>query len=71
MPHYSMRKLIETAEAQPPIHGKALICLETATGSLAQAIYTHLDWRTVGVIPNYALFPDSNPCATTFFYKGP
>lgn len=64
------RNLMETAEQEARSHRKTLICLDTATGSPAEAIYTHLGWERVGVIPNYALYPDGTPCATTLFYKG-
>lgn len=64
------RKLMEEAEAQARLNGKTLMCLDTATGSAAEAIYTHLNWKSVGVIPNYALYPDGSHCATTLFYKG-
>ncbi|ASV85212.1 acetyltransferase domain protein [Ochrobactrum quorumnocens] len=64
------RKLMEAAEESARNHRKTLICLDTATGSHAEAIYTHLGWERVGVIPNYALYPDGSPCATTLFYKG-
>ena len=66
----AFEELMAAAEAQARMHGKTLICLDTATGSPAEAIYTHLNWLPVGVIPNYALFPDGSPCATTLFYKG-
>ena len=28
-----------------------------------------LGWTTVGIIPNYALYPDGRPCDTVVFYK--
>ena len=64
------RKLMEAVEEEARNKRKTLICLDTATGSPAEAIYTHLGWERVGVIPNYALYPDGSPCATTLFYKG-
>ncbi len=64
------RQLMQAAEEEARRHQKTLICLDTATGSPAEAIYTHLGWERVGVIPNYALYPDGSPCATTLFYKG-
>lgn len=64
------RKLMEAIEEEARKHRKTLICLDTATGSPAEAIYSHLGWERVGVIPNYALYPDGSPCATTLFYKG-
>jgi len=64
------RKLMEAVEEEARNRRKTLLCLDTATGSSAEAIYTHLGWERVGVIPNYALYPDGSPCATTLFYKG-
>ncbi|MCY1558438.1 Acetyltransferase [compost metagenome] len=64
------RKLMEAVEEEARNRRKTLLCLDTATGSPAEAIYTHLGWERVGVIPNYALYPDGSPCATTLFYKG-
>lgn len=64
------RKLMEAIEEEARNRRKTLLCLDTATGSPAEAIYTHLGWERVGVIPNYALYPDGSPCATTLFYKG-
>ncbi|MDT6939310.1 GNAT family N-acetyltransferase [Brucella pseudogrignonensis] len=64
------RKLMEAVEEEARNRRKTLLCLDTATGSPAEAIYTHLGWERVGTIPNYALYPDGSPCATTLFYKG-
>lgn len=64
------RKLMEAVEEEARNRRKTLLCLDTATGSPAEAIYTHLGWERVGVIPDYALYPDGSPCATTLFYKG-
>jgi hypothetical protein len=34
------------------------------------AIHTQpLGWTRVGVIPNYALYPNGRPCDTTVFWK--
>ena len=35
----------------------------------AERLYTRLGWTRVGVIPNYALYPDGRPCDTTVFWK--
>ncbi|MNL87635.1 Acetyltransferase [compost metagenome] len=43
--------------------------LDTATGEPAEAIYERLGWERVGVIPDYALFPDGRYCSTTLFFK--
>ena len=41
----------------------------TATGSDAEKIYPRFGWERVGVIPDYALWPQGGFCATTLFYK--
>jgi len=46
-----------------------LLTLDTVTGSPAERLYTKLGWTRSGIIPNYALFPDGTPCATTIFWK--
>lgn len=49
--------------------GKTLLVLDTVTGGDAEKLYARLGWTRVGVIPNFALFPDGRPCPTTYFYK--
>jgi hypothetical protein len=49
--------------------GKTLLVLDTVTGDDAERLYERLGWTKVGVIPNYALYPDGRPCATTLFFK--
>ena len=39
------------------------------TGSAADAFYRSLGWHETGVVPNYALNPDGQPWAATFFWK--
>lgn len=63
------RKLTERAEAEAVAKGRTLLVLDTATGSEAEAIYPRLGWQHVGIIPDYALFPDGRYCDTTIFYK--
>jgi GNAT superfamily N-acetyltransferase len=61
--------LMERAEAEARAEGKTLLVLDAVTGDDAERLYTRLGWTRVGVIPDYALFPDGRPCATTFFWK--
>lgn len=61
--------LMERVEAEARTEGKALLVLDTVTGDAAERLYTRLGWTTVGVIPNYALYPDGRPCDTTVFFK--
>ncbi|MDO3433260.1 GNAT family N-acetyltransferase [Rhizobium sp. CBN3] len=63
------RLLMEAAEREAAARGKTLLVLDTATGSDAEAIYPRLGWQRVGVIPDYALWPEGGFCGTTLFYK--
>ena len=35
----------------------------------AERLYVRQGWQRCGLIPNYALWPDGRPCATTYFFK--
>lgn len=61
--------LMEHAEAEARAEGRTLLVLDTVTGDDAERLYLRLGWTRVGVIPNYALYPDGRPCATTVFWK--
>jgi GNAT superfamily N-acetyltransferase len=61
--------LMEAAEAEARVEGKALLVLDTVTGDPAERLYGRTGWTKVGVIPGYALYPDGRPCDTTVFYK--
>jgi GNAT superfamily N-acetyltransferase len=61
--------LMRGAEAEARAEGKSLLVLDTVTGDSAERLYLRLGWNRVGVIPNYALYPDGRPCDTTVFWK--
>ena len=61
--------LMRAAEAAGRAAGKTLFVLDTITGGDAERLYARLGWTRVGVVPNYALFPDGRPGDTTIFYK--
>jgi GNAT superfamily N-acetyltransferase len=63
------RKLMEAVEAEAARRGRTLLVLDTATGSEAENIYPRFGWERVGVIPDYALWPQGGFCDTTLFYK--
>jgi GNAT superfamily N-acetyltransferase len=63
------RRLMEGAEMAARSEGKTLLVLDTVTGDAAERLYERLGWTRVGVIPNYALYPDGRPCDTTVFWK--
>lgn len=61
--------LVRAAEDAARGLGRTLLVLDTVSGSAAERLYTRLGWQRVGVIPDYALWPDGTPCATTVFYR--
>jgi GNAT superfamily N-acetyltransferase len=60
--------LLEAAERGAAGAGKTLLVLDTASDD-AERLYARYGWQRCGVIPDYALWPDGTPCATTFFFK--
>jgi ribosomal protein S18 acetylase RimI-like enzyme len=62
-------RLMAHAEQEAKHEGRTLLVLDTVTGDPAERLYDRLGWTRVGVIPNYALYPDGRPCDTTVFYK--
>jgi GNAT superfamily N-acetyltransferase len=61
--------LMRAAEATARECGKTLLVLDTVTGGDGERLYARLGWQRVGSIPDYALFPHGEPCATTYFYR--
>ncbi len=61
--------LLAAAEAEARARGRTLLVLDTVTGEAGERLYARGGWERVGVIPDYALFPDGRFCATTVFYK--
>ena len=61
--------LLAAAEAKAVLCGKTLLVLDTVTGADGERLYARHGWQRCGEIPNYALWPDGRPCATTIFYK--
>jgi GNAT superfamily N-acetyltransferase len=60
--------LMARAEAEAKARGRTLLVLDTA-GDDAERIYLRSGWQRVGVIPDYAMWPQGGFCATTFFWK--
>ncbi len=61
--------LLAAAERSALSAGKTLLVLDTVTGSDAERLYARQGWQRCGQIPNYALWPNGTPCATTIFFK--
>jgi len=60
--------LLAAAEACAREEGRSLLVLDTASAE-AERLYERRGWQRVGVVPDFALYPDGRPCATTFFFK--
>ena len=63
------RALMTAAEQLARAKGKTLLVLDTATQGDAERLYKALEWKAIGIVPGYALFPDGRLCDATFFYK--
>ena len=62
-------RLMRAAEEAALAAERTLLVLDTVTGGDAERFYARLGWTRVGVVPDYALWPDGRLCDTTFFYK--
>ncbi len=61
--------LLVAAERAALEIGKTLLVLDTVSGGDAERLYRRQGWQVCGEIPNYALWPNGAPCATTVFFK--
>jgi ribosomal protein S18 acetylase RimI-like enzyme len=62
------RRLMEAVEDAAREQGRRVLVLDTASGT-AERLYERLGWQRVGTVPDYALMPHGELCATVFFYK--
>ena len=60
--------LLAAAERAASEAGRTLLVLDTASADAAR-LYARHGWQRCGEIPQFALWPDGRPCATTIFYK--
>ncbi len=60
--------LLRAAEAWARELGRTILVLDTASAD-AERLYERNGWQRVGVVPDYALLPNGEPCATIFFYR--
>lgn len=61
--------LLAAAEAAAREAGWWLLVLDTTPGTAAERLYARSGWVPVGVIPDYALWPDGRLSDTKVFYK--
>lgn len=63
------QRLLDAIDEAARSEGKSVLVLDTVTGGDAERLYERAGWQSVGSVPKYALMPDGEFCATTFFYK--
>ncbi len=63
------KALMDALEQCARATGRWLLTLDTRSGSAADALYQCWGWQQVGPIPDYALDPDGQPAACTFYWK--
>jgi GNAT superfamily N-acetyltransferase len=63
------RALMLAIEEHARRSGFTLLTLDTCRGDAAEKLYASAGWQRVGVIPEYALYPDGRFCDTVVFYK--
>lgn len=64
------KALMAALEAYTRSTGRTLLVLDTRTGDAAEPLYLSLGFKIAGVIPNYAISPDSQTLdGSTFMYK--
>lgn len=63
------QRLMAAVDEEARKEGRTVLVLDTVTGSDAERLYERAGWQRVGVIPQYAMMPTGEFCATTVFYK--
>jgi GNAT superfamily N-acetyltransferase len=63
------QRLMASVEDAARAENKSVLVLDTVTGGDAERLYVRAGWQRVGVVPKYALMPDGEFCATTFYSK--
>lgn len=61
--------LLAAAEREAHAAGWWLLVLDTTPGTAADRLYARHGWVPVGVIPDFALWPEGGLGATRFYYK--
>lgn len=63
------QRLMAAVDEAAREEGKNVLVLDTVTGGDAERLYERAGWQRVGSVPKYALMPDGEFCATTFYYR--
>jgi GNAT superfamily N-acetyltransferase len=61
--------LLKAAEEEALKAGWWLLVLDTVVDSAGDRLYARGGWNRVGIIPNYALWPDGRLCPTRYYFK--
>jgi hypothetical protein len=61
-------RLMREVESRARAAGRSVLVLDTATAEAAR-LYERMAWRLTGEIPDYALLPNGQPCATAIYWK--
>jgi GNAT superfamily N-acetyltransferase len=62
-------QLMAALEHEARNEGRTVLVLDTVTGQAGERLYERAGYHRVGIVPDYALMPDGELCATTFFFK--
>jgi GNAT superfamily N-acetyltransferase len=60
--------LMERIEQEAKARGRTLLVLDTASDA-AERLYERGGWQRVGVVPDYAMWPQGGFCDTVFYWK--
>ncbi|VVE48014.1 GNAT family N-acetyltransferase [Pandoraea pneumonica] len=63
------QKLMTAIDDVARTEGRHVLVLDTVTGGDAERLYQRSGWQRAGDVPKFALMPDGEFCATTFYYK--
>jgi GNAT superfamily N-acetyltransferase len=61
--------LLKAAEDASRDAGMWLMVLDTVVESSGDRLYARGGWKPVGIVPNFALWPDGRLCATRYYFK--
>ena len=61
--------LMAAVEDEAKRRGRWLLVLDTVPGENGYRLYKRAGWTESGIIPDYALLPDGQPCDTAVFWK--
>ncbi|MCI3205665.1 MULTISPECIES: GNAT family N-acetyltransferase [Pandoraea] len=63
------QRLMAALDDAARAHARHVLVLDTVTGGDAERLYQRSGWQRAGDVPKFALMPDGEYCATTFYYK--